>query len=37
MILAAGIDRKTMLAQTGRQAVATVGKPHAYNKLKKEK
>lgn len=36
MTLAADIDGETMLAQTGRQAVATVGKPHAYN-LKKEK
>lgn len=37
MILATGIDRETMLVQTGRQAVATVGKPHAHNNLKKEK
>lgn len=36
-MLAAGIDGETMLVQTGRQSVATVGKPHAYNNLKKEK
>lgn len=37
MMLAAGINEETMLVQTGRQAVATVGKPHAHNNLKKEK
>lgn len=37
MMLAAGIDGESVLAQTGRQSVATVGKPHAYNNLKKEK
>lgn len=31
-MLAAGID-----GETGSQSVATVGKPHAYNNLKKEK
>lgn len=36
-MLAAGIDGESVLAQTGRQSVATVGKPHAYNNLKKRK